>query len=338
MSSLRVAFANSTNSPRSSSRPASNRLISKLSSRKSAPTCTISLASVSANDSCINLASIPFPSSSTPATNLVPFPSTPLDCLDAAISQPDRTCLRLLRSSPETPSQPRTRATTALHGRKRSTARLLQPATTMAPEQCSSAEPSCQRPRKRPRLQGSAKTIKRTSPINSSDLRFQAIVQRSVAGGVLERGAAAQSKVVPSSQSTSLETQDVLLASRLRSRLLAQGLREADLINLDSQPHEASMDVDAEQHPSSIASADMDIDVEIPMGRASPAPRSILSSPPRPSVLLDLDCTLGTEQLVAALILRHQARKPSRSTAGLREKGMPMEILRRPSPLATSTF
>ncbi|GLB35693.1 hypothetical protein LshimejAT787_0212580 [Lyophyllum shimeji] len=206
-----------------------------------------------------------------------------MECSDPAISQPDRTCLQLLRSSSGNNSQPGARASPVRHAaqerRKRSTACLLPPVVL---ERCSGGELICQPPRKRPRLQGAVKTPKRISPIDSSDLRFLAMVQRSVAGGVLERGAAGRSKPEPFSES-SLEAQDILLASRLRSRLLAQGVKLVDLLDVGSEPPWGAMDVDPEPDIPPVDPVDMDIDVESPERRPLSAETSIPSSPPRRS-------------------------------------------------------
>ncbi|KAF5386871.1 hypothetical protein D9615_002129 [Tricholomella constricta] len=340
MSATRVALANSTNSPRSSSRPASTRFISKPSSRKSAPTCTVSLANVNANDLCVSFGSISSSPSSPSPTHLIPFPSLPAECSDTVISQPDRTCLLLLRSSSETHLQPRRRASPVPHvaqqRRKRVTARLSDPSPSTSPEPCSGAEPLCQPPRKRPRLQNSAKPAKRVSPTHSSDLRCMAFIQRCVAGGVLKRQAAAQARRTErSAQPTFLETQDKLLAGRLRTRLLAQGLKEADFIDLDCelQP-DFPMDVD-EPHRCSGLSVDMDIDVE---RHDSLGPTLIPSSLPRRSAPPDLDCLLSVSQLVAVLHMRHHARKPSRPNSSPESRGTLAEIPRRPSPLSKSTL
>lgn len=277
MPGLRVAFANSTNSSNSI------RFLPKLGSRKSAPTCTISLANVS-SDLCINIPSSP------PATSLIPFPSSS----DISISQPDHTCLSLLRSPSDSLLRPGSQ-----ERRKRSTARPLQPPTP---------ETTNQPPRKRPRLQKSGKSRKHTF---SSDLRFLAMVQRSVASGVMERQAGGRSP--PPEQS--LEMQDRLLASRLRSHLLDKGLKEADVVDLDDL-----MDVDGKMNSPSVA-VDMDIDVETSAGCRVPSSFSSC----RPSQ--------SRSTLVATLIIRHQTRSVVRSEriGGTRER------VRRPSPLTAYT-
>ncbi|KAG5654018.1 hypothetical protein H0H81_008328 [Sphagnurus paluster] len=332
MSTPRVAFANSTNIPRSNSRPTSTRFVSKLGSRKSAPTCTVSLANVNANDLCANLGSISSSPSTTP-TNLIPFPSSSTESSTTTISQPDRTCLLLLRSSPETDSQLNIVIFPAQERRKRATARLPQGFPLGTSDQGLGAEPQSQPPRKRPRLQKSAKATKRTSPASSAEARFLAMVQRSVAGGVLERRAAHSS----SNSTDTFETQDKLLASRLRSRLLTQGLKETDLVDLDREVQPSSrMDVDVETQPSSVTSVDMDIDVECPPRLDLPTPSILLSSPPRRPVPPNPDSRLSTRKLVALLMLRHQCRRPTRPASERRDPSK--AIPRKSSPLSTPSI
>ncbi|KAH0584692.1 hypothetical protein H2248_010219 [Termitomyces sp. 'cryptogamus'] len=325
MSGPRVAFANSTNIPRSS-RP-SLASLSKLSSRKSAPTCTVSLANVSTNDFPISLSSFSPTNSSFPSQNLIPFPSSSsVDGIGSTISQSNRSCLQLLRSSSVIPLPPRTRAgsikNSSQERRKRPTAPLLQPASLNSPQLCPAPE---QPPRKRPRLQKpcSDKATK-SSPINSSDLRTLAIVQRCVAEGVLMRR---QARTTLSSQAAVFDNQDILLASRLRSRLISQGIKATDLVDLKSELETNLMDVDRGVLLStSIDSVDMDIDVE-----ATVRSGSILSSPPRRSSFLAPDCVIRPPQLVAALTLRNHTRKPSRFSAS-------SERTRKPSPLVNSAL
>ncbi|KAG6860640.1 hypothetical protein C0995_009120 [Termitomyces sp. Mi166 len=324
MSGPRVAFANSTNIPRSS-RP-SLASLSKLSSRKSAPTCTVSLANVSTNDILISLSSLPPTSSSFPSQNLIPFPSSPVDGVGSTISKPNRSCLQLLRSSSAAPLQPRIRAGSiqnpSQERRKRSTACPLRPATLNPSQPCSAPEP----PRKRPRLQKPCpdKTTK-LPPINSSDLRTLAIVQRCVAEGVLMRRQAQMTGL--SSKAAVFDNQDRLLATRLRSRLLSQGIKAKQLVDLASELDTDMMDVDGKtQMSTSIDSVEMDIDVE-----ATVRSESILSSPPRRSPPMAPDRVTSPPQLVATLILQNHTPKSSRFSAS-------SERTRKPSPLAHSTL
>ncbi|KAG6887447.1 hypothetical protein C0992_012216 [Termitomyces sp. T32_za158] len=322
MSGPRVAFANSTNLPRSS-RP-SLAPFSKLSSRKSAPTCTVSLANISTNDISISLSLLPSTSSSSPLQNSIPFPSSSVDAVGSTISRPNRSCLQLLRSSS---LQPRTRASSiqssSQERRKRSTTRLPQPVTLKASQQCPAPE---QPPRKRPRLQKpSPDKATKPSPIHSSDLKALAIVQRSVAERVLMRRQTRAGG--SSSQPAVFDNQDRLLASRLRIRLIAQGMKEIELVDLESELDTDLMDVDRGNHLStSIDSVDMDIDVEVTVRSDT-----IVSSSPRRSPPLARDCVITPPQLVAALILRNHTRKPSRFSAS-------PERTRKPSPLAKSAL
>lgn len=321
MSGPRVAFANSTNLPRSS-RPSP---FSKLSSRKSPPTCTVSLANISTNDIPISLSSLPFTSPSFPSQNLIPFPSSSVDAAGSSSSQPNRSCLQLLRSSSGV--QPRNRAYSiqnpSQERRKRSTTRLLQPAILNASQQSSAPE---QPPRKRPRLQKSSPDkATKPAPFHSSDLKTFAMVQRSIAEQVLMRRQA--SAGASSSQAAVLDNQDRLLVNRLRTRLIAQGIKETELVDLESELDTDLMDVDRGNHLStSIDSVDMDIDEEVTVRSDSLLSSS---SSPRRSPPLAPDCVMSPPQLVAALILRNHTRKPTRFSAS-------PERTRKPSPLAKS--
>ncbi|RDB19270.1 hypothetical protein Hypma_013516 [Hypsizygus marmoreus] len=333
MSGPRVALANSTNSSRSNLHPTSNRFISKLSSRKSPPTCTVSLANVNANGlSCINISS---PSSSTlSTTNLIPFPSSPTDAADTLISQSDRTCLDLLRSSPDAPSPPRIRASAVVgitqERRKRATLRLIQPAIRSRASDCrSKTELPCQPPRKRPRLH---RTPKCSSFSNSSDLRFLALVQRSIAGGVLKR--LEEGSWSEDTERSILEMQDRLLASRLRAHLLARGFKEKDVVDLDSEvsAEDSAMDIDSDLEHTPFVSADMDVDVET----LSIHNHSSISSPGsrRRSLSPLPDSPLSPTHLVAALIFRNGARRGVSSTLSSARSGIASKRIRSSSPLA----
>ncbi|KAG6854275.1 hypothetical protein C0991_008519 [Blastosporella zonata] len=326
MSSPRVAFANSTNIPRNSRSPLT-RSLSKSSSRKAAPTCTVSLASVSTNDLHISHTSISCSTSSSLSQNLIPFPSSTVEGTDPTISQSDRSCLLLLRSSCVEQSERRNRALSCISSsqerRKRSTARLLKPTTASTSELGSTAD---QPPRKRPRLHkvAPAKSTK-PSPINSSDLKAHAIVQRCVAAGVLERRGAQTGDM--SAYAASFDDQDRLLASHLRLRLVSQGIKTSELFDLEGELDTDMMNVDGGILLSSpTASVNMDVDVEAPI-----QPVSILCLPPRRSVPLAPGSVMSPPQLVAALILRNHSRKPSRPSAS-------SEWTRKPSPLAASAI
>lgn len=142
-----------------------------------------------------------------------------------------------------------------------------------------------------------------------------ALVQRSVAYGVNAPKVACRSR---SEQVTSFEAQDRLLASRLRSRLLKQGVRRDEVVDLDNLTDLEMMDVDDEAKHTPLNSVDMDIDVEPP---ANFTP----SSPPLPKSSIS-NLTVSPAKLVAALIMR-------RGSASVRS--FPSEWRRIPSPLAT---
>ena len=329
MLASRVAFVDSTNSWNSRSFHHSRPVFPPklpLSSRKSAPTCTVSLASAgsssssnpsaSADDLRISISIDVSPS----ATSAIPFPSSTSDV--PLISQPDPTCL--LRSQPlPTPSA----------CRKRLCQPIYVPQSAAA---SNSPQASDQPPRKRPRLLKSAKIkkslqanagtgkrkVKGASCPSTPELRFMAVLQRSVARGVLER------KVRVGSDSRlqwnmALEAEDRHLACRLRTYLLEQGFRNCDVIDVDLGHGNDGMDVDIEMEvdvgdspePLAAVSVDMDIDVEPQEKRfLSSKPSESKStrcapyrspSPPPPSASPP---TLSPSQLVASLIMRHRSR------------------------------
>jgi len=339
MWSPRILFADTTNSPRSTPRPPS-----KFHVKKSRPTCTVSLANVTANDRPISSSStstVPFTSLS-PVTNLVPFPCSSSDYSDVTVTHPDSSiCIRLLPSSPHSecesfPPEPMATPPLTSERRKRSTARLLRP-HLLRPTQDPTSDAPQQPPRKRPRLQkgakgkGSKSSAKRTSSIPTSDLRFMASVQRSIAYGVRERQQRQGSPPPPTGEENTetFEALDTLLVSRLRTLLLSRGLKPADLIDLNGDDE---MNVDLDTCPDV---SDMDIDLETTPDpcppRSSPPPRPLSAPGPTPP--------LSPSQLVASLIIRHQTQrtKPSRPSASSeREGGVSRGKTRRPSPLAHS--
>ena len=344
MSSPRILFANTTNSPRSTPRP-----LSKFHVKKSHPTCIISLANVTANTRPVTRSSasrVPF-MPLLPVTNLIPFPCLSDDYTDATIIHPDTSSgIRLLPSSPYSepesfPSEPMTALPMTPGGRKRSTTRLIRP-LSLHPTQDSTSDALQQPPRKRPRLQKGVKgkgthksSAKRIPSVPTSDLRFMASVQRSIAYGV--RGKQ-QRQVSPPSTEGDTDTfvaLDILLVGRLRTLLLSHGLKPVDLIDLNGDDE---MDVDLNISMDVPVSTDMDIDLEttpdscLPRSSPPPSPPSTLGPTPAPSLL-------SPSQLVASLIIRHhtQRNKPSRSpTSSEREGGISRGKPRRSSPLAHS--
>ena len=327
MSSPRILFANTTNSPRSTPRPPS-----KFHVNKSHPVCTISLANVTANNRPATRSSTSMVPS-TPLTNLVPFPCSSGDYTDAPIiHHPDTSsCIRIHPSSESesSPPEPMTAPPMTSERRKRTTARLLHP-LSLHPTQDSPSDTLQQPPRKRPRLQkrvkgkGSKSSVKRTPSIPTSDLRFMASVQRSIAHGVRERRLRRGSPPPTGENTDTFDALDILLVERLRTLLLSSGLKTTDLIDLNGGNHgDDKMNVDLD--------TSMDIDLEITPGlpRSSPPPASdTIPTPPLPP-----------SQLVASLIIRHhtQRNKPSRSSGSSeRNGGVSRGKPRRPSPLAHS--
>ena len=342
MSAPRILFANTTNSTRSTP-----RLPSKFNVKKAHPTCTVSLANVTAEDRP-NTTRSPTPMAPFMAvTNLVPFPCSSADHSVVTIIHPDTSsCIRLPPSLPHSESESSPPGSmTAPHltpeRRKRSTTRLLRP-LSLHPTQDSTSDTLQQPPRKRPRLQKGVKgkgtpksPAKRTSSVPSSDLRFMASVQRSIAYGVKERQHRQGSLPLPLTEGNTdtFEALDILLVGRLRTLLFSCGLKPADLIDLNGDDE---MNVDLDTSMDIPVSTDMDIDLEITPGlcrpRSSPPPRPLSAPGPTPPLLTP-------SQLVASLIIRHhtQRNKSSRSSASSeREGGISRGKPRRPSPLARS--
>jgi len=339
MAAPRVLFANTTNKTHSTLRPPS-----KFHVKTSHPTCTISLANVTANSRPITRSSTSMAPLS-PVTNLVPFPCSSEDYADVTITHPDTSSwIRLLPSLPHSeseppPPEPMIAPLLTSERRKRSTARLIPLHST----QDSTSDILQQPPRKRPRLQKGVKgkgihksSAKRTSSVPTSDLRFIASVQRSIAHGVRERQRR-QGSQPPSSltggNTATFEALDTLLVGRLRTLLLSRGLKAADLIDLNGDSDgDHKMNVDLDTSIDVLVSTDMDIDLEITpsLPRLSPP----LAPDPTPTPPL-----LSPSQLVASLIIRHhtQRNKPSRSSASSeRNGGVSRETPRRPSPLVHS--
>jgi hypothetical protein len=263
----------------------------------------------------------------TSVTSFIPFPSSSPDTLN---SQSDPTCLPPSSSETATSSKPHTcvspsgQPQSVPERRKRATARLCRP-VVLPPKVSagidSNSQVSDKPPRKRPRLQKGAKSTNATSSTCSSELRFMAMLQRTVACGVLERRAEEPSRdIEPPEREVVLETQDRLFASRLRSHLISQGVRENDVVELDGitcsadvDPLNVAMDIDVEGECSPSVSVDMDIDVE-PSAKNSPpslpaSPQDISHRSPSTSPR----STSTPPKLVAALIMRHKDRSLSRS-------------------------
>jgi hypothetical protein len=170
-------------------------------------------------------------------------------------------------------------------------------------------------------------------------------LQRSVACGVIERQEAGPLRAVERSareQAIAFESQDRLLACRLRSYLISQGLRDSDVVDFDSTPYSAAvdlsdttMDVDVGVGHSPLVSVDMDIDVE-PSANSSPS--SSRNSSPGRSPSPSPGSTLTHPKLVAALIMRHKDRVHDRSDGCSRpsseRNSTPLGWKRLPSPLS----
>ena len=305
--------------------------------RKAAPTCTLSLTSVSisAHGSSESLNLVPFPSS--PA--VIPFPSSPVQ---VPTSTPPTKC------SPSSLSpRPRLRSQPSLFRRKRSTTRLLQPCILPCSSQVES-EPdqlSSIPPRKRARkasisslLTSSATKTTFNSPGVSrrkenqlkkvnTNLRFLCTVYRSIAWLRLQRdlNEAAKSLMnLPKSMdididpmcTSALDAQESLLLSRLRSYLLSNGMSPQwlDMTPLQSAPLNQEADLD------------MDIDVRGPNLSPDSSPRF-----PAPSHLTQ-------EQVAASLWFRYRYRSKGRSRPVVVTPGRDGDHVRtrRKSPLAGS--
>lgn len=183
-------------------------------SRKSTPTCTVSLAnaSCSTSDSVLQEVNVvPFPTASS-----ISFPVSESDC--------DSGSLALLRDDPIVthPHPIRRRTSQAELRRKRSHARLAQ-STLQHPNILINSSP---KPRKRSGS-GSRKGPKRVT----ADLQFQAVVHRSVAWRLagrlqleLEAGSEAY-QVGEEVMDVDMDVQDKLLVKRIHSYLMKQGVK-----------------------------------------------------------------------------------------------------------------
>ena len=355
MLASRVAFVDSTNSWNQRSLPHSRPSFPPkfaLSSRKCLPTCTVSLASASSTTANLNDLRISIDIDIAPsATSIIPFPSS--SDTHSSISQPDPTCL--LRSQPE--PQLLNRSSSSRRKRLCQPIAVLKSATASvaAGTSCSSGQP----PRKRPRLHKGAKVKKALHAgtgtgkakakgawyLSTPELRFMAVLQRSVARGVLERqepefgGFIGEPDRRKSEFKRYMEAQDRKLASRLRTCLLERGFRDSDVVDLDADLRDRSDDVyinmdmevdvgagvsaDDSPEPSPADSVGMDIDVEQQGQRLTLPPKpsrsrsqSTRCTPyrsPSPSPPPSTPPTLCHSQLVASLTMRYRSRVAVRS-------------------------
>ena len=309
--------------------------------QKAAPTCILSLTSVSisAHGSSESLNPVPFPSS--PA--VIPFPSSPVQI---------PTSTSPTKCSPSSLSpRPRLRSQPSLFRRKRSSARLLQPCTLPCSSQVES-EPdqlSSIPPRKRARkasisssLTSSATKTAFNSLIVSrrkenklkkvnTDLRFLCTVYRSIAWLRLQRdlNEAAKSLMnIPKSMdiididpmcTSALDAQESLLLSRLRSYLLSNGMSPQwlDMTPLQSTPLNQE--------------ADMDMDIDVRGPNLSPDSSPQFSAPFHLPIITQ-------EQVTASLWFRYRYRSKGRSKPVVVAPGRDGDYVRtrRKSPLAGS--
>ncbi|KAJ8473351.1 hypothetical protein ONZ45_g16325 [Pleurotus djamor] len=196
--------------------------------RKSLPTCTLSLAFASscnsnaANSSQHEISLVPFPSS-------VPFPSDPQTYSESDVDSLD--------SSASRPLQTR---------RRRSNACLAQTLKSRS----SSTSPAI-----RPRSSSSTsrKRAKKVTKRLNADLQFLSLLQRSVAWKLAERGVGV-SEPCDGVMALGFEVQDVALVGRLRSYLIAQGCGSASLQPEADEQFAMDLDVPADFLPPSAQS------------------------------------------------------------------------------------
>ena len=308
--------------------------------QKAAPTCTLSLTSISisAHGSSESLNLVPFPSS--PAA--IPFPSSPAHI---PTSTSPTNC-----SPSNLGPRPRLRSQPSLVCRKRSITRLLQPSILPCSSQVESEpdQPSSIPPRKRARkasilrlLTSSAtKTAFSSLAVSrrkgdqlkkiNTDLRFLCTLYRSIAWLRLQRhlNEAAKSLInVPKSMdididpmcTAAFDAQESLLLNRLHSYLLSNGMSPQWL------------DMTPLQSTTLNQEADLDMDIDIQGSNLSPD-----SSPqfPAPSHLP----IITQEQVTASLWFRYRYRSKGRSRPEVSTPGRDGDYgrTRKKSPLAGS--
>ncbi|KAF4578234.1 hypothetical protein EYR36_000041 [Pleurotus pulmonarius] len=212
----RAALVDSTNSPsvksknRGSTRAKQAGFPLASSSRKAAPTCTVSLAFASASsgsslsavstDDTFDSNLIPFPSSA------ISFPSSqPFSESDAEMSYPDFDSVTSCAQSPQVGWR-----------RRRSNACLTQTLRSRSSSPSPKSKSSSSSIRKRSR--NIAKRL-------NADLQFLTLLQRSVAWRLARHGLGDDAvEVTPG-----FEVQDMALVARLRSYLIAQGCGPGDV-------------------------------------------------------------------------------------------------------------
>lgn len=188
------------------------------------------------------------------------------------------------------------------------------------------SQTSDQPPRKRPRLHKSSKNKSKNTSTKcrdassqiTPDLPFLAVLQRSVACGVLDRLYVSDRSGLDSE----LLAQDRQLACRLRTYLLKKGYRDYDVVDVDGANEDVEMQMQVDDvdvcEPSPVDFVDMDVDVE-PHEKRSSKSKSTRCAPyrsPSPSrASTSTAPTLSPPQLVASLILRHRSRLAVRSNA-----------------------
>lgn len=327
--------------------PTNRRISSQESKRKcialaqkAAPTCTLSLTSVSisAHGSSESLNLVPFP----PSPAVIPFPSSPAQILTS--TSPTNYSPSSLSPRPRLRSQP------SLFRRKRSTARSLQscilPCSSQVesePDQLSSIPP-----RKRARKANISRLLtssatktafnllavsrrkERQSKRINTDLRFLCTVYRSIAWLRLQRDLDEAAKSLMNMPkfmdididpmcTSALDAQESLLLSRLRSHLLSNGMSPQWL------------DMTPLQSTSFNQEADLDMDIDVRRSNLSPDSSSQFPAPSHLPIITQ-------EQIAASLWFRYRYRSKGRSRPEVSTPGGDGDCvrMRKKSPLAGS--
>ena len=308
--------------------------------QKAAPTCTLSLTSVSvsAHGSSESFNFVPFPSS--PAT--IPFPSSPVPI--PASTSPTKYPPSTLDPRPQLRSQ------SLLLRRKRSTARLLQPCLLPCPSQVESEPdqlssiPPRKRARKasvlRPPTFSKMRSTFTSPPVVSrrkgkaskkanADLRFLCTVYRSIAWLRLQRDLNETTRSLmktPESMDIDivpmcvpmLDAQELLLLNRLRSYLLTNGM-SPQWLDVTSPPTPFTQEIDL----------DTDMDIQ----GSDPSPDSSPQHPTLPHLPI-----ITQEQVTASLLFRYRHRSKGKSRPLASTSGRDRDFVRteKKSPLAGS--
>jgi len=325
-----LPLANATNSVgskrRSKSHHSKARFPLAIPTRKAGPTCTVSLAVVSAHKSLRDgpsSNSVPFPSSACAEVNMpqqvdiaIPFPASP----DCESFQTVSVC-----SPPPSPPSHVPRSGANERRRQRSNA-------------CVSAPVPLDKAKPRSRKRTSSGKGKKSKPHPSIDIQFVQLLQRSVAWRLAERGLFCPESNEDGSQrdeDDELEVQDMVLVHRLREFLVSQGCKpwrshplpipptaaaaSGSCLDASSDPVTSTLGPDSSPTPNPSPGTLDPCSHSPPPLIYLPQPQSTslkeeaaLADQGSPGASLLPPAVLSLPTLVASLILRHRERSTLR--------------------------